>query len=101
MSIKGTQQTEKDLPHFDMVIVGGGMVGISLALILAAQGDWKILLVEAQPMNLASAPKSHYSASFDDRSTALSWTSRNIYQAIGMWDQLKRASHGYKAHSRE
>ena len=57
MSIKGTQQTEKDLPHFDMVIVGGGMVGISLALILAAQGGWKILLVEAQSMNLASAPK--------------------------------------------
>lgn len=88
MSIKGTQQTEKDLPHFDMVIVGGGMVGISLALILAAQSDWKILLVEAQSMNLASAPKSDYSASFDDRSTALSWTSRNIYQAIGIWDQL-------------
>ncbi len=90
MSIKGTQQTEKDLPHFDMVIVGGGMVGISLALILAAQGDWKILLVEAQPMNLASTPKSHYSASFDDRSTALSWTSRNIYQSIGIWDQLNK-----------
>ena len=73
-----------------MVIVGGGMVGISLALILAAQSDWTILLVEAQSMNVASAPKSHYSASFDDRSTALSWTSRNIYQSIGIWDQLSK-----------
>ena len=90
MSIKGIKQAKKDLPHFDMVIVGGGMVGISLALILAAQSDWKILLVEAQSMNLASAPKSHYSASFDDRSTALSWTSRNIYQSIGIWDQLSK-----------
>jgi 2-polyprenyl-6-methoxyphenol 4-hydroxylase len=90
MSIKGIKQAKKDLPHFDMVIVGGGMVGISLALILAAQSDWKILLVEAQSMNVASAPKSHYSASFDDRSTALSWTSRNIYQSIGIWDQLSK-----------
>ena len=88
MSVKKPKNTQKDLPHFDMVIVGGGMVGISLALILAAQRDWKILLVEAQSMKLGSA--SNHSASFDDRSTALSWTSRNIYQSIGIWDQLSK-----------
>tara|TARA_B100000809_G_scaffold8430_1_gene8163 strand:- start:1332 stop:2609 length:1278 start_codon:yes stop_codon:yes gene_type:complete len=88
MSVKEPKNTQKDLPHFDMVIVGGGMVGISLALILAAQRDWKILLVEAQSMKLGSA--SNHSASFDDRSTALSWTSRNIYQSIGIWDQLSK-----------
>ena len=88
MSVKEPINTQKDLSHFDMVIVGGGMVGISLALILAAQRDWKILLVEAQSMKLGSA--SNHSASFDDRSTALSWTSRNIYQSIGIWDQLSK-----------
>ena len=88
MSVKKPKNTQKDLPHFDMVIVGGGMVGISLALILAAQRDWKILLVEAQSMKLGSV--SNHSASFDDRSTALSWTSRNIYQSIGIWDQLSK-----------
>ena len=88
MSVKEPINTQKDLPHFDLVIVGGGMVGISLALILAAQRDWKILLVEAQSMKLGSV--SNHSASFDDRSTALSWTSRNIYQSIGIWDQLSK-----------
>ena len=88
MSVKESINTQKDLSHFDMVIVGGGMVGISLALILAAQRDWKILLVEAQSMKLGSV--SNHSASFDDRSTALSWTSRNIYQSIGIWDQLSK-----------
>lgn len=88
MSVKEPINTQKDLSHFDMVIVGGGMVGISLALILAAQRDWKILLVEAQSMKLGSV--SNHSASFDDRSTALSWTSRNIYQSIGIWDQLSK-----------
>lgn len=89
MSTKESRKAVKDLPHFDMVIVGGGMVGISTALILAAQADWKILLVEAHSMKLASASASasasNYSASFDDRSTALSWTSRSIYQSIGVW----------------
>ena len=96
MSTKESGKAVKDLPHFDMVIVGGGMVGISLALILAAQADWKILLVEAQSMKLASASASNYSASFDDRSTALSWTSRSIYQSIGVWDQLSKHLTGIK-----
>ena len=96
MSTKELRKAVKDLPHFDMVIVGGGMVGISLALILAAQADWKILLVEAKSMKLASASASNYSASFDDRSTALSWTSRSIYQSIGVWDQLSKHLTGIK-----
>ena len=96
MSTKESGTAVRDLPHFDMVIVGGGMVGISLALILAAQADWKILLVEAQSMKLASASASNYSASFDDRSTALSWTSRSIYQSIGVWDQLSKHLTGIK-----
>ena len=96
MSTKESGKAVKDLPHFDMVIVGGGMVGISSALILAAQADWKILLVEAQSMKLASASASNYSASFDDRSTALSWTSRSIYQSIGVWDQLSKHLTGIK-----
>ena len=34
---------------YDIVIVGGGMVGISLALLLAEQQHpWKVLLLEAQ-----------------------------------------------------
>ena len=72
---------------YDIVIVGGGMVGISLALLLADQHNWKILLIEAQAMRNASEVT--YSPSFDARSTALSWSSRKIYQSMGLWPELE------------
>ncbi|RZJ25704.1 MAG: FAD-dependent oxidoreductase, partial [Flavobacterium sp.] len=38
-----TEQTK----NFDIAIIGGGMVGASLALLLSAQKpDWKIALLE-------------------------------------------------------
>ncbi|MDA8920608.1 FAD-dependent oxidoreductase, partial [Porticoccaceae bacterium] len=71
--------------HYDIVIVGGGMVGISLALLLRAQQPWNILLIEAQELASSDGPVSGaYSSSFDARSTALSWSSKNIYQSIGL-----------------
>ncbi|MDA7588738.1 2-octaprenyl-6-methoxyphenyl hydroxylase [Porticoccaceae bacterium] len=83
-----SNQSEKGAIHFDMVIVGGGMVGISLALMLAKQGEWKILLVESNSLDMTTDSALSYSSSFDARSTALSWTSREIYQSIGLWEQL-------------
>lgn len=71
----------------DIIIVGGGMVGISLALLLEAQHDWNILLVEAQ--EIGNPVDGAYSPSFDARSTALSWSSREIYQSMGLWPQLE------------
>jgi 2-polyprenyl-6-methoxyphenol 4-hydroxylase len=69
----------------DIVIVGGGMVGISAALLLAAQHPWKIVLIESQAL---SSTGSLVSPSFDARSTALSWSSRQIYESIGLWPDL-------------
>jgi 2-octaprenyl-6-methoxyphenol hydroxylase len=62
----------------DIAIVGGGMVGASLALALADTG-LSMLLVEA------SAPGSDAQPSFDDRTTALGNASRRIFQALGVW----------------
>ena len=73
--------------NYDIIIVGGGMVGISLALLLAQQHDWKILLVEAQ--EIGNPVDGAYSPSFDARSTALSWSSREIYQSMRLWSQLE------------
>ncbi len=69
----------------DIVIVGGGMVGISAALLLAAQHPWKIMLIESQAFS-GTGPL--VSPSFDARSTALSWSSRHIYESIGLWSGL-------------
>lgn len=65
----------------DVAIVGGGMVGASLALALADSGK-RIMLVEAVAAEDAGQP------SFDDRTTALGNGSRRIFEALGVWDSL-------------
>lgn len=77
----------------DIVIAGGGMVGVSLALQLGAllPGDTGICLVEgfALPEPLARGMPD-YHPSFDARSTALSYSSRLIYEKMQVWDDLKQ-----------
>lgn len=76
--------------QYDIVIAGGGMAGASLALLLAAQPHrWRILVVEANPQQQASET---FAPSFDDRSTALSYSTREIFQGIGLWMQLQQRS---------
>ena len=81
-------QSNEQLDQFDITIVGGGMVGISLALLLAAQQRWKILVVESRVISVENAME--YSASFDARSTALSWSSRSIFQNMGIWHKIEQ-----------
>ena len=67
---------------FDVAIVGGGMVGATLAVALAPL-DLRVALIEAIPHNAASQP------SFDERTTALSNGSRRILETIGVWADVK------------
>ncbi|ARU55080.1 2-octaprenyl-6-methoxyphenol hydroxylase [Oleiphilus messinensis] len=72
--------------NYDVVIVGGGLVGASLAIALAMPGvrDLRIAVVEAYPL-----PERGYQPSFDERSTALAWGTRLIYEQLGIWGALK------------
>jgi 2-octaprenyl-6-methoxyphenol hydroxylase len=63
---------------FDVAVVGGGMVGASLAVALAPLG-LKVAVVEAISPDSASQP------SFDERTTALSNGSRRILETLGVW----------------
>ena len=77
----------------DIVIAGGGMVGISLALQLAATlpEDRCITLVEGFALPPpAAGGRSDYHPSFDARSTALSYSTRLVYESIGVWQELSR-----------
>ncbi len=76
--------------HYDMVIVGGGMVGASLACLLcAARSDWRVLLVEAFALPAAGESSTPiYQPSFDARSTALSYGSIEIFRALDLWPTL-------------
>ena len=69
-------------------IVGGGMVGASLALGLqdcARQAGWKIRLIEAKP-----PVQGGWQPSYDNRSTALSHGSRRLFERLGIWTELAR-----------
>ncbi len=66
------------MEEFDIAIIGGGMVGASLALALAAAGR-RIVLIEG------TSPDSGAHQSFDERTTALGNASRRILEALGVW----------------
>jgi len=65
----------------DVAIVGGGMVGASLAAALAGGGR-RLLLIESIPFGAAGQP------SFDERTTALGNASRRIFEGLGVWDRI-------------
>ncbi|HSY94778.1 MAG TPA: 2-octaprenyl-6-methoxyphenyl hydroxylase [Steroidobacteraceae bacterium] len=69
-------------PAVDIAIVGGGMVGASLAVAVAPLG-LKVALIEAVAHDSASQP------SFDERTTALSNGSCRILQTLGVWAQVQ------------
>lgn len=70
---------------FDLAIVGGGMVGASLALSLANTG-LRIALVEAVDRQSGSQP------SYDDRTLVLNQRSCRWLQEVGLWPQVADAA---------
>ena len=70
---------------FDVLIVGGGMVGASLAVSLKDL-PIKVGLVEAFPFEEPQQP------AYDDRAIALSYGSSQILQGMGIWSSVKTAT---------
>jgi len=71
--------------EFDVIIVGGGMVGASLACALASL-PLKIAIIEAFPFKSNSQP------SYDARSIALAYGSKRIFSSLNIWQDLKDES---------
>jgi 2-octaprenyl-6-methoxyphenol hydroxylase len=73
------------MTDYDVAIVGGGMVGASFALALRST-RLRVLLIEGISPDSARQP------SFDDRTTALGNGSRQIYESLGVWQDMARDS---------
>ena len=70
---------------FDIIVVGGGMIGTSMSLALSLL-DLRVAVVEKVKRSNQIQP------SFDDRSTALSRSSKNMFEAMGIWNQISDVS---------
>lgn len=69
----------------DIVIIGGGMVGLSLACALAQQTSLSVAVLEAQSdSNLWSETDYHH------RVSAFALSSRRIFQHLHVWDKIKQ-----------
>lgn len=84
-----------------IVIAGGGMVGISLALLLAKNLSanstrYSVTLIEQFALN-TSSKKALEQPSFDARSSALSAGSAAIFDEMGCWQDLKKVSESIKS----
>jgi 2-octaprenyl-6-methoxyphenol hydroxylase len=78
MSSKSASHTSSG---FDVAIVGGGLVGASLAAALAGS-PVRVLLVESVPLGAGAQP------SFDERTTALGNATRRIFEGLGVWGAI-------------
>lgn len=65
----------------DILIIGGGLIGASLALTLR-ETPWQVTVVDAHPL------ATEIQSNFDARSLALSMASVRILQGIGLWEQV-------------
>jgi 2-octaprenyl-6-methoxyphenol hydroxylase len=70
------------MKNCDVIIGGGGLVGLSLAIALA-KGGLDVVVADPVPQSAA------LDAKFDGRVCALSYASVRMFQALGIWEHLK------------
>lgn len=83
---------------FDVVVVGGGMVGSALALGLSQQG-WQVALVEGERREAltASLPEADKVEDFEPRVSAISLASQRLLERLGAWGEVRASRHcGYR-----
>jgi len=69
--------------NFDIIIIGGGMIGASMACAIAKL-PLNIAIIEAFPFRSNNQP------SYDARSIALAYGSKRIFESLNLWSSLKK-----------
>jgi 2-octaprenyl-6-methoxyphenol hydroxylase len=83
MARRQAQTTENQA--VDVVIAGGGLVGLTLGIALAEAG-LQAAVIDAEP------PDSMTSAAYDGRSSAIAYGSQRALAGIGIWKHLSGAA---------
>ncbi len=84
--------------QFDILIVGGGMIGSALALGLSRQG-WQVGLIEGAPAASLMAPAEPANSvdDFEPRVSAISLASQRLLEELGAWPKVQGSRHcGYR-----
>ena len=84
--------------QFDILVVGGGMIGSALALGLSRQG-WQVGLIEGAPAASLMAPAEPASSvdDFEPRVSAISLASQRLLEELGAWPKVQASRHcGYR-----
>ena len=79
---------------FDILVVGGGMIGCAAALGLSRQG-WRVGLIETQDQGSLTAgiPQAHAVDDFEPRVSALSIASQGLLEDLGAWKRVRGERH--------
>jgi 2-octaprenyl-6-methoxyphenol hydroxylase len=67
----------------DILIIGGGLAGLTLAGVLGEAGA-EVIVVDREP------PVMQLNENYDGRTTAISFASHRVLQAAGTWDAIRR-----------
>lgn len=70
---------------YDIIIIGGGMVGCALACALAQQTQLSIAVLESQP----SSPD-WSDSQYHHRVSAIALSSQRIFKSLGVWDAIQK-----------
>ena len=68
---------------YDIIIIGGGMIGASMACSLANQ-PLRIAVIEAFPFRSNNQP------SYDARSIAIAYVIKLFFDTLVLWAELKK-----------
>jgi 2-octaprenyl-6-methoxyphenol hydroxylase len=75
---------DKNNLRSDILVVGGGLNGLPLAIALASAGLEVVVLEKEAPVTTTSDV-------FDGRVSAIAYASRNLFKSIGVWDHVPEA----------
>ena len=84
MDIVSETKSSHSLLTYDIAIVGGGMVGMALALALAKQTRLEIAIFEVDPDTSPFQPDAYH-----QRVRAIALSSVHIFQALQVWQDIK------------